>query len=80
MFFLLVRISLVPLDKLFIIILISYLCIHSSLSLYVLNTRTWISMQRFRDVVGTPSGDTAASLSHTETAFLMHPELHFSIW
>lgn len=54
------------------IILISYLWIHSSLSLYVLNTRNWISVQRSRDV-GTLSGDTAAPLTHVETAFLMHP-------
>lgn len=39
-FFVLVRISRVPLEKL-LIILINYLCIHSSLSLYMV-TRTWI--------------------------------------
>ena len=80
MFLLLVRISWVPQEKFFMIILRSYLCIHSSLNLYVLNTRTWISLQRSRDVLGTPSGDTAASLSHIQTAFLMHPQLRFSIW
>lgn len=39
-FFVLVRISRVPLEKL-LIILINYLCIYSSLSLYMV-TRTWI--------------------------------------
>lgn len=80
MFFLLVRISWVPLGKLFMIILISYLCIHSSLTLYVLNTRTWISVQHSRDIVGTLCGDPAASRSRTETAFLVHSEVHFSVW
>lgn len=65
-FFLLVRISWVPLEKFFMIFIISYLCIHSSLSLYVLNTRTLICMQRSRDVVRALSGDTAASSSRTE--------------
>lgn len=37
-------------------------------------------MQCSRDVVGTLSGDIAASLSGTETAFLMQPQLHFCVW
>lgn len=80
MFFLLVRISWVTLENLFMIILISYLRIHSSLTLCVLNTRTWISVQHSRDVVGALCGDPAASRSRAETAFLMHPEVHFSGW
>lgn len=41
-FFVLVRISRVPLEKFLIIILIRYLCIYSSLSLSVVTTRAWI--------------------------------------
>lgn len=49
------------------------LSVHTLKSEFVLNARTWISMQHSRDVVRTLSGNSAASLPHTGTAFLMHP-------
>lgn len=66
-FFVLVRISRVPLEKL--LILMRYLCIHSSLSLSVVTTRTWIyvcSLSCAQGLSCTHSSESCELLWHSD--------------